>query len=410
MNILKFIKSKDFYIYLLALLPVLSLFMVSMAILIFIAGALCSFILNNKYKVISLKPIGFLIVFILPFLLYVVSLLWAEDFHRGINFMSKTLAFFVIPVTIFILRPFTNTAQIKRFIQIFICSSVTSVLITAIFLLINIENILNQHDSYWINIRLRESIELVPIIGEHVIYFSLLMATALILIFYNRFKKAWVNFTFILILIAGIALASSKGVILSLLAVGLIAIYQNIRSKKQALLVVVVSLIGFSVLVYISPIKSRINEIVESRYVYPQEEVYNSYNLRMAIYNCSFSLLEKTPLYGFSPADTQSRLNECYTKFKTQAFDEFNYNTHNQYLDYFLSFGPFGLLLILISFSFFLRIAILNKDKEYFSFLILFYLVFLTENILIRNTGIVLFTTFNCLFAFSNVFLHKNNF
>ncbi|MCF7566776.1 O-antigen ligase family protein [Sabulilitoribacter arenilitoris] len=400
----KFLKDK--YIYILALLPLLSLFMVSFVIIVFLLGSFLSSI-YHKDKNNRITHIGVILLFLLPFLMYLISLSWTDNLQVGLKYVEKTLSFCVLPIAIFILKPFKTTLQIRNFNKIFVIASAFSVVITMIYLLFNTDNIFNQQNTYFANIKLREAIELTPVIGEHAIYFSLIMAVALLLLFYNRFQNRWLNVFLSLLFITGIIIASSKGVILSILLVGILLAFQEIKNKRKVVVVVLLSFFGLGVITYLSPIKERVNEIVSTKHIYPKGDYYNSFNLRMAIYNCSFSLIKGTPIMGYSPGDIQQELNECYKKFNTNAFHKTNYNTHNQYLDYILSFGVIGLVIILFSFAYFLRIAIINKNKEYLNFLILFYLVFLTENILVRNTGIVLFTTFNCLFAYSILFNKK---
>ena len=404
---LRFFKEK--YIYILALLPLMSLFMVSVAITVFFIGSFLSLIYyeksgNNNGKLQINKVVLFCI---LPFLLYLISLFWTENLDVGFRYAGKTLSFFVLPITVFILKPFKSTLQFKNFNKVFIMASAISMVITVIYILFRINNIFNKRNEYSINIKLRETIELTPIIGEHTIYFSLIMAIALLLLFYNRFKYQWLNIFLCLLFIMGIVIASSKGVILSVLLVGILLAFQEIKSKVKVIMVIALSLFGFVTIAYFSPIKDRVNEIIKTKHIYPKEEYYNSFNLRMAIYNCSFSLIKETPIMGYGPGDVQQELNNCYKKFNTSAFNNKNYNTHNQYLDYILSFGVIGLILILFSFIYFLGIAIVYKNNEYFNILILFYSSFFTENFLVRNTGIVLFISFNCLMAYSTLFNKK---
>ncbi len=396
-------------IYLIALLPLLSLFMVSIAIIAFSIGALLNSFYYQKIKQIKIESLKVVLLCVLPFLMYLISLLWTEDFNSGLKIIEKNLAFLILPSVVFVLKPFKTCAQLKIFKKIFVCSAAFSVIITSCYLLFNLRGILTAQNAYSINIKLRESIELVPIIGEHSIYFSLILALAIVLLFFNSFNYRWLNIALYVLFILGISIASSKGVILAVLLVVVVGVFQRFRNIKKAITVLFFSFLCFGFIVYFSPIKERLNEIIESKYIYPEGVHYNSFNLRMAIYNCSLSLIKDTPIIGFAPADTQKQLNECYKKFNTNAFFEKNYNTHNQYFDYFLSFGILGLMIILFSFTYFLRIAIVNNNYEYLCFLTLFYTAFLTENILVRNTGIVLFVTFNCLFAYSTLFTKELN-
>ena len=406
MRFFKFIKNKQVYLYLLAILPLLSLHMVSIAIIIFVLGALLNFKVNDKAKKKSVS-IGFIIFFILPFLMYVISLVWTDNLQVGLKYVEKTLSFGILPIVFFILKPFKTALQIKIFNQIFVIASAFSVVITMLYLLSNVDTIFNEKNAYLTNIKLRKAIELTPIIGEHPIYFSLIMAMALLLLFYNRFKCRLFNLFLSLLFLTGIAIASSKGVILSVIVVGILLTFQEIKNKNKIVIVLALSLFSFATIGYFTPIKERVNEIINTKHIYPKGDYYNSINLRMAIYNCSFSLIKETPILGYAPGDVQQKLDRCYKKYNTNAFNDVIYNSHNQYLHYFLSFGIIGFTLILFSFIYFIRISILSKNYAYFNFLILFLVVFLIENVLVRNTGIVLFTFFNCLFAYSSLINKK---
>lgn len=399
-----FLQKNNIHIYLLALLPLLSLFMVSMAILIFVLVSTLNF-LHSRHKAGDRKrTLKIILLYSTPFFLYIISLIWSDNLGEGLGYIAKITSFLILPITIFVLRPFKTFLQIKIFNKVFIIASALFVFITIIFILINIQDIVSQQSDYLMNMRLRQKIDLVPIIGEHPIYFSLLLAVALLLLFYNRFKSWVLNIIVLLFLVLGLLIASSRGVILAISIVSILIIFQQSKNILRAFVFFGLLLAGLVTVTYFSPIKERVTEILENKYTYPEGVHYNSFNMRMAIYNCSFSLIENVPFIGFAPADVQRELNQCYKKYSTSVFDNKNYNTHNQYLDYYFSFGIIGFIIILYSFTYYLKIAIKNKHKHYLNFLILFYIVFLTENVLIRNTGIVLFTTFNCLFAYLILF------
>jgi O-antigen ligase len=330
--------------------------------------------------------------------------MWTENLVLGLKIIEKSIPFFIIPFSVFILKPFKTINQLKKFNKTFITVTVFLVCVTLLYIVYNISAIVTSENNYNMVNNLRNSIEMVPLIGEHPIYFSLLIAMALLLLFYNKFYSKVLNIICSLFLTFGLILASSKGVIIALVVVSVLIIFQEIKNKRKAFFVLLLVGVGISSLVYFSPLRSRIEkEIIENQFTYPQGIHFNSFNLRTAIYNCSFSLVHKSGLIGFTPGDLQQELNECYKKFNTPAFNKINYNTHNQYLDYLLSFGFFGLLLIICVFYYYLRIAMNRKNKLYFNFLILLYIVLFTENILSRNTGIVLFVTFNSLLGYYNL-------
>jgi len=77
-----------------------------------------------------------------------------------------------------------------------------------------------------------------------------------------------------------------------------------------------------------------------------------------------------------------------------------NFNLHNQYLEYFLKFGLIGLLYFLTILFLSFRKAIKEKNKLYFSFLLIFCLFSLTESNLEVQRGIVFFVLINAIFYF----------
>lgn len=400
-TIKKVLARKNLHLYALALLPILSLAMVSIAIAVFAGFSLYWFFINDKKESKIRKRDWFLFfLFSTPFFFYVIALIWTDDLSIGLKLIEQSLSFLILPFSIFILKPFKTTSQLIFFNKIYIIACVALVALIMLYLIFNISEILTGNSDYSLVINLRNSIDLVPLIGEHPIYFSLLIAMGLLLLFHNPFKSNVLNVVFVVLMVFGLLTASSKGVIIAISIIFVLIIFQRIKNKAKAGFALILFFVGLGILTYLSPLKVRIDEIIENKYKYPEGVHYNSINLRTAIYNCSVSLIPRSGLIGFSPADLQKELNACYKKFDTSAFNGKNYNTHNQYIDYLLSFGLLGLLFIVLVFYRYLQIAMKNKDKLYLNFLVFFYIVFLTENILVRNTGIVLFSTFNCLFAY----------
>jgi O-antigen ligase len=380
--------------------------MTSMAIGLLLLYAIWDFIKTDTAKpnIIRFRPS---LIYALPFLLYIIALLWTQDMKKGLELVGRMASILIIPISIIGLKPFKKVESIYLFFKLYIISSFVYVVVTMLFLFLSRDLILNQPNSYFSVLTLRNSIDNIPLIGEHAIYFSLFVGVALLILYYHRFKNKYVNTLFCITFLVAIVIASSRGVIAGLVIVSLLIVFQEIKSRKKAVIIAVLLLFGSSVISFITPIKSRINEILNTKNIYPVGLHYNSFNLRVAIYDCSLNIIKRNPLIGYGPGDVQSELNECYKKFDTEAFTKITYNTHNQYLDYLASFGILGTIIILLAFYYYFKIALKGKNRLYLNFLILFYIIFLTENILYRNSGMVLFVTFNCLFA--HLILFKGN-
>ncbi|WP_086476181.1 O-antigen ligase family protein [Arenibacter amylolyticus] len=405
-----FFKRYNFLV--LALLPMLSLAMVSIATALFVIGSIILYKKNDNQNFFGDNKKYFRILFwySLPFPLLILSLIWTEDLKNGISILEKGLSFVIIPGTIFFLRPINSKNQIRIFIQTYIISStVYGIIMLAYIFCQSIPSDLLLISNYQSTIKLRSLFDKIPLLNEHPIYFTLLTGTALLLLYYNKFKQEWINIIITIILLAGILLASSRGPILALFLVFIVILYTNIKNKLKALAVIAIFLLSSVFIVYLTPLKSRLDEITNTKNLYPEGIHHNSFNLRMGIYKCSFQLMKTTPIMGFG-GDVQHALDQCYIEsFNTDAYQITSYNSHNQYFHFWLSFGVLGFILILCSYIIYIQKAVLFKDQEYGMFLLFFFVAFLTENILSRNTGIVLFTLFNSLLFYKNLVAHDSD-
>lgn len=394
--------GKLIFLYSLAVLPLLSMAMVNIAIFFFIIVGVWSY-KNNSVLVIGkgerLKSIFWLSI---PLIMYVLCLPWSSDIQNGFSFIERSYVFLVFPLIIFYGQSY-HESRIKRFIHIYILASVTFSILILLFLIYKIvvgEILLNSLD-YFSVVNLRAVLDKVPLIHEHPIYISLILGLALILLYYNKFKIRGLNIGIVSTITPTLLLASSRGPLLALIIVFCCIIIQTNTNRLKAILLLVlffISIIGF---VYISPLNSRIKEITTNNYFYPEGVHHNSFNIRNGTYKCCYEISKEVPLYGFGTGSVQGLLNTCYENyFDTDVYKNKNYNTHNQFFHFYITFGLLGFIIIIYSYVIFFKRALLVEDYAYFYFLIFFLICFLTENIINRNTGIVLFAIFNSLFYY----------
>jgi O-antigen ligase len=388
----------------LALLPLLNMAMTNVALALFVVAGIVSFIENKENRKGSLKNLFFdLCCLSTPVLLAAIALIWTEDIRTGWSFVERSMPFLVIPLVVFLGQPINKERQINKFLKIYIVSAS----ILAGIVLVNILGwyILDSHiiahksfEDY-----IREGVDKIPFFNEHAIYLSLLLGSALLFLFYAFFKKFWLNVLIVIVLIVTMVLLGSRGPLIALIIVFIgIVLFKKGHLKYKAFTV-----FGFvmftGAIVFFSPVKKRMVQLISTKHLYPQGEYFNSVNLRAAIYNCNYKVGFIEPILGLGPGDVQKNLNECYqNNFQTTAFDKGIFNSHSQLLFYWVSYGFVGLLVFLGVYFLFVRKALSRKQHLYLSFLIFLALCSLSENILNRNTGIMIFSIFNSFFYFSN--------
>lgn len=135
---------------------------------------------------------------------------------------------------------------------------------------------------------------------------------------------------------------------------------------------------------------------------------------RYVIWPCAYDLTKQEEFnyaIGFkSEKEISAKLINCYSqKISNESrrgwFLERKFNTHNQFLGFFLSSGIIGFL-ILVSF-YFLSIYLYRHNFFAVAILISFFFFFLFENVLARQFGCYIFAIFTSLFLLKNTINDK---
>lgn len=123
-----------------------------------------------------------------------------------------------------------------------------------------------------------------------------------------------------------------------------------------------------------------------------------SISIRTPITHCAFSLLEEHWMLGTGQLELQPALDRCYMELGQEAMMKQGYGPHCQPLQWWLAFGIAGLAAFLLLFGWSMREARRHKDHMHLAFLVFLLLCCLTEDLLTRQWGVVLFAFFNTLF------------
>jgi O-antigen ligase len=127
-------------------------------------------------------------------------------------------------------------------------------------------------------------------------------------------------------------------------------------------------------------------------------EHFSPLEIRMALWTASWELIQEKPLLGFGTGDATDAQLDFYRKNNFHYALQEKYNSHNMYLQYFLSNGLIALLLF-VSLLFFLALrAWQNRAIILFLFVFLFASFSLTEATLLTQRGLTFFVFFSSLF------------
>lgn len=374
-----------------------------------------NYYLENFKEKIYLKP--FFINSILLFA-YILSLFYSSDLSYAFKRLGPGISIIIFPLIFFV---FLAKYKIKRSV-VYSTMNLMSIS-TIIFLLIYYIYLFfaphpdNPALDYPSTFFFRRSLIDMPLWGKHPIYLSLFMVISIINFF--RISRLTIRtnklfFTGALItqfiLIITLFLMTSKAAILFLLITSIIFVYLHSKRKIQTFLygVLVLSLLYLSIL-FVPHVNTRFKELFQLKtYSSKKLDYKNSSQIRVAIWQTSVKKIKDSPALGYGIGDVKSVLQESY-KSKSSILLEKNYNSHNQYLGIWLSVGFFGLLLFLYFLCYNYRLAINSKDYLFLAILIFFSFSFLTENIIERQIGAMLFFFLTNLFGSYNYKRLNNN-
>ena len=141
-------------------------------------------------------------------------------------------------------------------------------------------------------------------------------------------------------------------------------------------------------------LQERFEEVTTVNLEYSQGQLLSSTELRIGIWNCSAKSILDNPWFGVGIGNTRQTLEQCFKQYDQIEFFEGEYNTHNQWMHYWLSSGLFGLLILILFYIYLLLWAFKSKRKVLFYFLVFFLLISMTENYFSRQLGVLMWGIF----------------
>jgi len=404
------INKIDLYNYstiLLGSFPILGLKKSVLAIIVWAVFSLVIMISEKSYKTIQKRDKINLLVLTSYYLAFVVSFLFIEDKKLATRFLEKNVAFLIFPLFIIVNKNFIYDSTLRKSINVFIISNLILASYIWIVILSNgYENVMNS-DTYY-NPIIRNFFS--DISEIHLPYLGILFVfSGLVLlndILSNRIKF---NYVFIfrslgiaLLIFSVITYAARLALVLFLV----LSIFLLLKKTPKVWIKIgfIIFLASSIFLIFVIPSsKKRIDEIRNTKLILPnQDQKSEEVNFRYGIYNCVSIILKENWILGVGPGNVQKKLDNCYSGYTYKNYDDYSkieYNSHNQYLDIWLKYGIFGLILFLV----FLLWGTKNIDLLYGIFIFVIMVAMLTENIFDRQVGVVFFTFFNSLFFINRI-------
>lgn len=374
-----------------AIFPIIPNTLKGLPVILLFAGALFFF---NK-RVINWK---WLLINSSLFLVYVVSVLYSNDHSVALKKLETSLSIIVMPIIFFALLPYPKTSNILKrvFIKIFISSTAVFSMYSFIFILLRSSSL----NYLWDTDKYRNIIIDMPLVGQHPIYASIFLALSIMFFVFLLKQKLFINHkekSFFLIITAinlvFLLFLSSKAAILALFSI--IFFYYSLEKTKKIYKYLILLTFVFSIIT-VFMYNRRMNELINLE-TYEEFNPTLSTSIRLGVYDCSWTIIKQQLLMGYGVGDAQKELNLCYAN-KSDILLMHRFNSHNQYLDITIKTGLIGLFVFLWFLVINFINAIKKKNQLLIMILVLYCMLFLVENVLSRQSGVILFFFLICFF------------
>lgn len=332
------------------------------------------------------------------FLLYVLGLIYTNNVSAQSAAIFQHLSYAVVPIS---LTGYSLSNKLIKLIKkIFVFSTSTFVLLAICYAFADyaytgkstvyvMESIQSKFTYYGFTRIFK---------NWHPTYVSMFCNLAMIFT-YNEFlkqRKYYVSVLLLLLLTAAIFLLNSiTGITVFFLVLAYI-IFSIVKLWSRVFFVYLGSLFLVFIVVFIGPLKTeKISNIIGNEINLIDANTQNSrnhLNVRLANWQASYQLFKESPLIGVSPGDYRLRLRQAYDTNQFIYGVKNNLSSHNQFLTILSSFGLFGFTLFII-----ILIYPTASSRRLREFILIFSLFCLTEDLLLRQQGIVAFAFFYCI-------------
>jgi O-antigen ligase len=348
------------------------------------------------------KKIGFnnhLVFFYFSiFIYYSLRLVGGANLDLGVKFLEKNLIFVVGPILIIPSIIINRDKLLKTFVIGFtiVCSFTMIMLV--------FDSFVGSNNNKWY-------FQNIENYGFHATYMAMYAAVSLLILDRCKtFHSKHVRIIFTIINLSFIFFAASRVILLVLIV---LIVFRAIffKKKKYLLLLSLVFSLGFLAYFSSNDFRFKINQLTTFKgLAYYDNNDYGSISMRVAKIKASYNVWQENLWFGIGTGALEEGLIKQYRSKEIECWPcaQRRYNPHNQYLSLLSGHGIIGLALFTFSLVFILYHAIKHRDFLLIEIVIIFLLTALTESILERQKGILIFVVLPYLIFTVNKSITKN--
>lgn len=362
---------------------------------IIILGLSWIFTFNYREKIQELLSKPSALIFIAIYLLHLISIIYTDNKVEGWNDMRLKITLFLLPLFIMSTQLFSYNRKMKV-LHFF---ALLMILMAGIDLgLATVDYLENSNTDVFYYTQLPQLLVAKPHYTAW--YYSFAMFIAIHQILKNR-NWRWFWLIGFLLLLTSLVLLSSRIYIIAFGVVFITSFVLWALKTKASIVTWLKVFVGVSTLVVVMLINPKVNSRISDTQVEVQKffgaDTHRETNPRVYLWQYALDVIAEKPILGYGVGDAKNELNkalkDCDAQFwngvKNIPIHTKNLNYHNQFLQTWAEVGVLGFLLLLVLMirPFLLK----NQHPLFLIFVGLTLIGFLTESMLERQAGVVMF-------------------
>ena len=347
-----------------------------------------------------------LILISAPFIIYLFTGLLYPSINRALNFFVLLLPLIAIPFSYIRLEKAKLSMILRLSGLFFVLAILFMILIEAFFLMTHYDLLAEATNRTQYSIKLRKLIE--QPFDSHPTYqgYFILLSLIILAMEFEKIKQKLLRLIIAIIsvlLVCFLFIITSRIALISVTVFCLILLFKIKNYKTKRTILACLLIIGMLLTGFLSkPLKTRLVDFKFDNLQIPDDSISssnNSISTRIAIWNCDVQIIRNNPM-GIGIAHEKEALNNCVNAYNVSFLKDKFYNSHNQYLSYFICGGFIGFSAFLIFLLLLMRMARETKSWALLTFVLITGIFMLTENILYRNDGLLAYSIMLCNIVF----------
>jgi O-antigen ligase len=327
-------------------------------------------------------------LFLIFYIISVLSLLYSEDFNHGIKTLEIQVSLIFMPFLLMVLKKITFKNKMKYLVNTYITGLIVYIIISVIIFFVrwDIKFIQNYLESFSLT-DLTSNFQLSYF--QHPAYISMYLLWAIVLVV-NRMihrrnsKSILLDLPIVIFFLLFIFVLGSRAGILTAFIIAIYYVWKFLRGLPR-IFTIAVTILALVLTIFLMLKFTRIGDTVNNL---KSSENLNG-DMRIAIWTDAYEVFKEAPILGHGVGDGLELIIEKHRINGIADAYQYKFNAHNQFLETATQTGLIGLLSLILILVVPLINSISSRQELLFLVIMIVFINLLFESMLVRLAGVL---------------------